>query len=483
MQTIYDVVIAGSGAAGLYTALSLDERFHVLVLSKKEPDIGNSAYAQGGVAAVLNREDDTRRLHFEDTVTAGGGTNDPEAVRVLVNEGTENVLRLEKLGVHFDKNADGRLNLTLEGGHRRRRIAHHKDTTGAEIVRGLLAQAVRRPNIDLCGSSVLMRLERTPGGFCAGVLQNGVMHTVQSRFFVLATGGIGRVFAYTTNSPIATGDGIFFARQLGAQIKDLSLVQFHPTAFAAKPVQERFLISESVRGEGAFLLNGKGERFMPGYDRRAELAPRDVVSRCMRQEQQKTGDSRFYLDITHKDPDFVKNRFPAIYKRCLSDGVDITRERIPVYPCQHYLMGGIHVDTSARTNIPGLYAVGECSHTGVHGNNRLASNSLLEALVFSRRAAGDMMDRPRTPVLPAAVPFAPEKGRPVPETFMHEIQQIVQDSFFIVPFAEKARGHLERVRQIEEELQSGGYAETPERLEAQSLAAVAKIILTEVANA
>lgn len=476
LKQVYDVLVVGSGAAGLHAALCLDASLDVLVLSKADANIGNSAYAQGGVAAVLNPGDDNEDLHFEDTMVAGGNRNDPKAVRVLVHEGPKNVLGLQTLGVDFDLKKDGSLDLTLEGGHSRRRIAHHQDQTGAEIVRGLLACVQARPNITLCDNAALLRLEKDEGGFHALVEEGSAFFTVSAANCILATGGIGRVFRYTTNSPIATGDGIVFAHRLGARVKGLRLIQFHPTALA-RGGEERFLISESVRGEGAWLLNSRGERFMQNYDSRGELAPRDVVSRCMMEEARKQGSDDFFLDITHEPADFVKNRFPAIYAKCLEYGIDMTKDRIPVYPCQHYLMGGIDVDLSARTTLPGLYAVGECSHTGVHGANRLASNSLLEALVFSRRAASDIFAAARPKASPRAL--TPAAGAPAPMELRDEVRSIVQESYFVSAHKDKAEQDLPRVQAIVRQLESG-YADSRELTELRSLAGVADLILTEV---
>lgn len=479
VKEVYDVLVVGSGAAGLHAALSLDAGFSVLVLSKDAADVCNSAYAQGGVAAVLNPLEDNEELHFQDTMIAGGNRNDPAAVRVLVHEGPADVLELRGLGVAFDTGRDGALDLTLEGGHSRRRIAHHKDQTGAEIVRGLLAALPSRPNIELAADTVLTRLKKDAGGFHALIEQGGSFATVNARFCILATGGIGRVFKYTTNSPVATGDGIVFAEKLGARIKGMNLVQFHPTAFARGP-QERFLISESVRGEGARLLNSRGERFMQNYDSRGELAPRDVVSHCIMEEARRTGSDDFYLDITAEPADFVRGRFPAIYQKCLEYGIDMTKDRIPVYPCQHYLMGGIDVDLNARTTVDGLYAVGECSHTGVHGANRLASNSLLEALVFSRRAAADIMAAAHTPA--TVRPLAPAQGAPAPMDLREAIQTMVQESFFVTADAEKARENLPRIEAVRRQLEDG-YADSRALTELRSLAGVAALILKEVLSA
>lgn len=480
MGSCYDVLVVGSGIAGLYAALNLESGLRVLVVSKRELELSNTALAQGGIAAVLGSDDESE-LHFRDTLVAGANQNNPESVRILVREGPENIQNLIRLGVDFDRNETGELNLTLEGGHSRRRIAHHKDTTGYEVAVKLIEQAKTRSNIELLENAALLRLEHDDRGFYAAVEHEGGLRSVCATHCILATGGIGRVYKYTTNSKIATGDGIVFAGSLGAKIKNLSLIQFHPTAFAAGPTRERFLISESVRGEGAVLLNCRGERFMPGYDSRAELAPRDVVSRCILEESVRTGSENFYLDITAEDPRFVKNRFPAIYAKCLEEGVDITKNRIPVFPCQHYLMGGIDVDTFARSTVDGLYAVGECSHTGVHGNNRLASNSLLEALVFSRRAAQDISAKETGPK-PRPASFRLRLGKERPSGLRSEIRSMVQESFFVNVNISAAQKNLSRIREISRELSAGGYAESVDLLETESLARIGEIILTEVAG-
>lgn len=482
MEKTYDVLIVGTGLAGLYTALSLPESLSVLMLSKKEDTLCNSSLAQGGVAAVLSFENDSFDLHFQDTIIAGQQANDKDAVRVLVEEGPDDVRRIMGYGVAFDKNPDGSIQKTLEGGHCRRRIVHHKDTTGAEIVDKLLLEMHRRKNITQLSDTMVYALEKVKNGFCAEILQDGAPHTVFCSYCVLATGGIGRVYKYTTNPSVATGDGIRLAYTLGATIRHLSYVQFHPTAFNGAD-REQFLISEAVRGEGAYLLNCKKERFMHRYDQRLELAPRDVVSKCIMMESRKTGSNNFYLDITHRDKDYLLARFPGIYAGCKQHGVDITKDLIPVFPCQHYLMGGIGVDLDARTSVSRLYAVGECSCTGVHGKNRLASNSLLEALVFGRRAAQDIARCVQTgfpAVTAAAVPTPDIAGAPLPKGLRTEIRSIMQRAYFVLPDSGAVRTGLKRVDAILKRLQTGKFAVTPDYCEALSLATVAHIILKEV---
>ncbi len=480
-QAVYDVLIVGSGVAGMYGALQFDPGTRVLMLAKYDKTTSNSNLAQGGVAAVLDLTDDSYDLHVKDTFIAGRHENDPEAVDVLVHEGPDDVRKAMELGVRFDRNADGELDKTLEGGHSRRRIVHYKDCTGAELVRGLLAQVEARPNITLAENTALSALKRVRGGFRADLLTDEGPVSVFASFCMLCTGGIGRVYRYTTNPKSATGDGIRIAWELGASIKHLSYIQFHPTAFNSED-GEQFLISESVRGEGAYLLNCRGERFMDRYDDRLELAPRDVVSRSIMMESRRTGSDRFYLDIRHEDAAFLYERFPAITEGCRRYGVDIAKDLIPIFPCQHYLMGGIEVDIDSKTTVPRLYACGECACTGVHGKNRLASNSLLEALVFSRRAAADIR-RCMQNGYPGveALPVAPREtgGAPLPAGVVDEIRGIMQRAYFVMPDAAAIRFGLKQIDNILKRLKGGKYACTREWVEALSLATVAYIVLKE----
>lgn len=484
MKKNYDVVIVGSGVSGLYAALQFGSDISVLVISKRELSLSNSSLAQGGVAAVIDKTNDDYKLHIADTLIAGGYKNDLSALEVLVTEGPSDVLRLRELGVNFDSDSDGNLQMTLEGGHSRHRIAHHKDSTGREIVETLLEQVGAKENVDLLSETMLCSLEKdSGGGFWLGIMNDDGIHAVFAPYVILASGGIGRVFKYTTNSAIATGDGITMAYALGAKIKNLSYIQFHPTGFAPKDAtRERFLISEAVRGEGAVLRNADGERFVEKYDYRGELAPRDVVSRIIMQERERQGRDEFYLDITHKDPDFIRGRFPMIYEKCLEEGIDMTKDWIPIYPTQHYLMGGINVDTKARTSIPGLYAVGECSHTGIHGKNRLASNSLLEALVFSRRAATDIIlnlcvngstepkDKPNMPSL---------IGKPLRTGIRTRIRDILQEAHFVTLNIEKAKSSIPEIQELLKEVYDPELAMSKDLIEARSAVTVAYIVLSE----
>ncbi len=485
MKDNYDVVIVGSGVSGLYAALQFSEDIHVLVISKRELSLSNSSLAQGGVAAVIDKDNDNYKLHIADTLIAGGYKNDLSALEVLVTEGPSDVLKLRELGVQFDSDSQGNLSMTLEGGHSRHRIAHHKDSTGREIVRQLLELVAEKPNVELMENTLLCSLQKdSGGGFWLGILTaDGEIRPVFAPYVILGTGGIGRVFKYTTNSAIATGDGITMAYNIGAKIKNLSYIQFHPTGFAPKDdSHERFLISEAVRGEGAVLRNVNGDRFVENYDYRGELAPRDVVSRIIIQEGQRLGSDKFYLDITHEEPDFVRSRFPMIYEKCLEEGIDMTKDWIPIYPTQHYLMGGINVDTKARTNVPGLYAVGECSHTGIHGKNRLASNSLLEALVFSRRAATDIILNicVNGCVKPKDTPKMPSKdGRPLRKGIRTTIRNILQEAHFVTLHTDKAVENMPVIESLLKEVYADDLAMSKDLIEARSAVTVAYIVLNE----
>ncbi len=483
MNKKYDVIIIGTGVAGLYAALNFPSDINILLVSKRELELSNSSLAQGGVACVLDTIHDSYKLHINDTLIAGKYKNNLSSVEKLVSQGPSDVLKIKELGVEFDLNEDGTLCKTLEAGHSRHRIVHHKDSTGKAMVDGLIEAVRKLPNVTICDNALVYSMKKVLNGFYISVLKDEKSLYFGCSYCILATGGIGRVYKYTTNSAIATGDGIAFAYMMGAKISHLSRVQFHPTAFAADKDRERFLISEAVRGEGAVLLNCNGERFAFDYDSRGELAPRDVVSNAIVRESLKTKSENFYLDITHKPADFVKSRFPMIFERCLEEGVDITKDRIPVFPCQHYLMGGIDVDLDAKTSVDGLYAAGECSHTGVHGANRLASNSLLEALVFSRAAAEDITRRIKKygrKTLGSEPAHKSIEGKPMPQGFRSQIREILQDTYFVIPKPEKYEESCKKVEEILNILFSEDYEITASLVEARSIAIVASIILEEV---
>ncbi len=484
MNKNYDVIVVGSGVAGLYCALNLKPDAKILLLCKRQLTLSNSSLAQGGVAAVLDETHDSIASHQNDTLIAGGFKNNPDSLKLLVTKGPEEVRKLMEYNVDFDRDESGNIHLTLEGGHSKPRILHHKDCTGREIVEKLIEAVKKLPNVTIMENTMVCDLKKTSHGFSIDALHvpENRREEYSAHFCLLATGGIGRVYKYTTNSKIATGDGITLAYRMGAKIKNLHLVQFHPTAFNQANTRECFLISESVRGEGAYLLNCNKERFMDRYDERLELAPRDVVSHAIIEEEKRVGSDKFYLDITYKPADFIKNRFPMIYKNLLEHGCDMTKDLIPVYPCQHYLMGGIDVDLHGETSIDGLYAAGECSHTGVHGNNRLASNSLLEALVFSKQAALDINSR-LTQDLPEVVPYdfpVQQTSNPLPKGIRTEVRAIMQKAHFVIPNPAEALRGFERLKELKQFLDNGNFEITPDFIEARSLTTVAYLMLKEV---
>lgn len=483
MSLNYDVIIAGCGAAGLYAAINLPSDAKILMVCKKELSLCNSSLAQGGIAGVYNSPKDNIQYHQNDTLIAGGFKNNVDAVHTLVSEAAQDIEHIIDLGVEFNKNPDGTYHRTLEGGHSHHRIFHHADATGKEIATKLLAKVQTLENVDIMENTLMCAVKQTSTGYSAFLRKpDGTYETVNSRFMILATGGIGRVYQFTTNSAIATGDGITFAYEMGAKIKNLSYVQFHPTAFNNRATRECFLISEAVRGEGAYLLNCHKERFMQNYDERLELAPRDVVSHAIILESRKQNSEDFYLDISYKDSEFLKNRFPMIYKNLLEQGYDLTKEPIPIFPCQHYLMGGIDVDGNSETTLKNLFACGECSHTGVHGGNRLASNSLLEALVFSRHAANciasRLADAPKE--LEEAQFNARIGSGSIPKGIRTETRKILQQSHFVIPDKQKAAEGYKRVGEILDDLRKGSYEVDPDYVLAKSIVTCAYIILGEV---
>ena len=396
-----DFLIVGSGIAALRAAASLEGAGDVLVLTKAGPHAGNTDYAQGGIAAAVG-PDDTPDLHFADTMAAGDGLCDARAVRVLVDEGPRYVRQLIDWGAVFDRAADGTLELGLEAAHGRRRVLHARDATGRGIGRALWEHVARIAGVRVQEQARAVSLI-VEDGRCAGAVfvQDDRIVSARARCTLVATGGAGQVFSETTNPAVATGDGIAIAWRAGAAVADLEFVQFHPTALKV-PGQPRFLLSEALRGEGARLVNGAGEPFMDRYDPAGDLAPRDRVARGIVREAQRTG-GEIYLTLAHLDAAFVHRRFPLIAAACRRAGLDLAADRIPVGPAAHYLMGGVVTDLDGRTTLPGLFAAGEVACTGVHGANRLASNSLLEGLVFGARAGAAMRGAPGDPIDPVTL--------------------------------------------------------------------------------
>lgn len=414
----YDVLIIGSGLAGMSLALRLADTQKVALLTKGELLDAASAWAQGGIAAVL-AGDDSAENHIRDTHIAGAGLCHDDAVRLVVENGRAAVEWLVAQGVPFTKDDDDKsaLHLTREGGHSHRRIVHAADATGRAVQKTLVQQLKSHPNIDVVQHTIAVdlitskRLGRANENRCYGAYvldkASGKVITISARYTALATGGAGKVYVYTTNPDVATGDGVAMGWRAGCRVANMEFMQFHPTCLY-HPDAKSFLITEAVRGEGGHLkippgYENAGERFMLKHDERAELAPRDIVARAIDFEMKKRGLDFVHLDISHKPADFLKSHFPNIYEKCLTLGIDITKDPIPVVPAAHYTCGGLVTDLRGRTDVDGLYAIGEVSCTGLHGANRLASNSLLECLVFSKAVLDDMASRPA----PTHVPLPP----------------------------------------------------------------------------
>ncbi|TBU99858.1 L-aspartate oxidase [Stutzerimonas kirkiae] len=494
----YDVLVIGSGAAGLTLALNLPEHFRIAVLSKGDLANGSTYWAQGGVAAVLD-ESDTVDAHVEDTLDAGGGLCREDAVRFTVEHSRESIEWLIRQGVPFTRDTQGdeassfEFHLTREGGHSHRRIIHAADATGAAIFNTLLECAKARANIELQQQRVAIDLITEsklgmPGKRCLGAYvldrQRGEVDTYQARFVVLASGGAAKVYLYTSNSDGACGDGIAMAWRAGCRVGNLEFNQFHPTCLY-HPQAKNFLITEALRGEGAQLKLPSGERFMPQFDPRAELAPRDIVARAIDHEMKRLGIDCVYLDISHKPADFITSHFPTVYERCLGYGIDITRQAIPVVPAAHYTCGGVVVDQHGHTDVPGLYAIGETSFTGLHGANRLASNSLLECVVYGRSAAQDIVrqaDIPQpSPVLPDwdATQVTDSDEDVIIAHNWDELRRFMWDYVGIVRTDKRLARAQHRVRLLQSEIDEfySNYKVSRDLIELRNLALVAELII------
>lgn len=462
----YDAVIIGSGIAGVYTALQMEREVKIAIVTKETLEISNSVLAQGGIAVSLDKED-SPAYHFKDTLYAGAGLCDEETVWALVNEAAENIGILCRYGVNFDRGENRQLALSREAAHSKNRIIHTGDATGKEVCDTLIQAVLKCENVRICERTYAIDIV-TQNNQCRGLLvydeDSGEKRFLATDAVICASGGYGQLYHYTTNPPVATGDGAALAYRAGCRLMDLEFVQFHPTVLF-HPENRSFLISEAVRGEGAVLLNSRGERFMPGYHPMAELAPRDVVSRAIFEEIQKTASTHVFLDISHKEPEYLKNRFPNIYKTCLSYGIDITKDRIPVAPAEHYCMGGIRTDAWGRTGIEGFYACGEAACNGIHGANRLASNSLLEGLVFGKRIAQEVsrnvFEKEAKAVSPSQTLMIQKTfGEPLGNTahLMAQIRRLMTNNVGIIRNEEKLCQAQAEILEIKQQLHDREYS-------------------------
>ncbi len=516
-----DFLVIGSGIAGLSFALEAAKHGEVVVVTKRDREESNTKYAQGGIAAVLD-EGDTFEAHVKDTIVAGGGLNHPRAVDLCVREAPERIRMLQRWGAKFDlaqahSHADesspalpptstpdlglqslrtarppaADLDLHLEGGHSARRIVHKADMTGREVERALVEAVAAEKNIQVLDEHMavdLITLAKFGGPeVCAGAyvldVEAGKVETVLARATILATGGAGKVYLYTTNPDVATGDGIAMAFRAGAEVANMEFYQFHPTCLF-NPQAKNFLITEAMRGEGAILRRTDGTPFMKEFDPRAELAPRDIVARAIDHEMKRSGAEHVLLDITHRDASFVKDHFPGIYGECMRYGIDITREPIPVVPAAHYLCGGITTDLDGRTTIPGLWAIGECSHTGLHGANRLASNSLLEGLVFAHRAALVLSSIERGKPWPDVPEWDVGEAVPSDEVVVitqnwDELRRLMWNYVGIVRSDKRLRRAARRIALLQEEIAEyyWKYFVTRDLLELRNIATVAQLVV------
>jgi len=492
----YDFVVIGSGIAGLSFALKAVKQGSVAVITKRKGADTNTAWAQGGIACVTSDED-SFELHVRDTLEAGAGLCDEAVVRMIVTEGPERIRELAELGLQFDEREVGghrELDLGKEGGHSKRRVLHVQDVTGREIEETLLRELGRQSHVELLENHMAVDLITAAKlGFatedrCLGVYvldeKTGDVETIRSNRIVLATGGCGKVYLYTTNPDVATGDGVAMAWRAGVEIANMEFIQFHPTCLF-HPEAKSFLISEAVRGEGGILRNNRGEDFMKRYDPRGSLASRDIVARAIDAEIKRSGAKCVFLDITHKPPEFIRERFPHIYQTCLRFGIDMSKQAIPVVPAAHYQCGGIKTDINGATSLPGLYAIGEVACTGLHGANRLASNSLLEGLVVAHRAAAAAVQVRSTPKQKIPLPeWQSGNVQDVDELVViyhnwDEIRRLMWDYVGIVRTDKRLQRASARLRNLQREIREfyWNFKVSVDLLELRNLAAVAVLIV------
>lgn len=494
----FDYIVLGSGIAGLSFALKVAQRGRVAIITKKNRADSNTNWAQGGIAAVTSKEDSVE-MHVRDTLEAGAGLCREDVVRTIVSEGPARIQELIELGTHFterdvpNSRGERELDLTKEGGHSKRRVLHAKDATGAEIERALLDAIARNPNIEVFENHFAIDLITTQKlglvgpNRCVGIYAlnkaGARVETFASPVTLLATGGCGKVYLYTTNPDIATGDGVAMAYRAGAPIANMEFIQFHPTCLF-HPKERTLLITEAVRGEGGYLLGADRKRFMQRYDERAELAPRDIVARAIDSEMKRTGADNVWLDITHQPAPFIISHFPNIYERLLKLGIDMTKEPIPVVPAAHYQCGGVMTTLDGETEIEGLYAVGEVACTGLHGANRLASNSLLEALVCAHRAAikaaKEQPARPRETIPPWQSGNAHDADELVVVSHnWDEIRRLMWDYVGIVRTTKRLQRAQKRLAHLQEEIQEyyWDFIVTSDLLELRNIATVAQLIV------
>lgn len=496
-QAYYDVLVAGSGGAGLSLALYLADSYKVAVLSKFELTECSTYYAQGGISAVFDDEHDSIESHIEDTLIAGAGLCDPEIVRLTVEQGRESIEWLRQQGVNFteERKQDGtrQLHLNREGGHSHRRIVHSDDATGKAVSLSLIERAQAHPNISLLSFHNVVELitadklghnsNRILGAYVLNSM-TGKVEAIRAKILVLATGGANKVYLYSTNPHISSGDGIALAWRAGCRVGNMEFMQFHPTCLY-HPSARSFLISEAVRGEGGRLILPNGDRFMRHYDERMELAPRDIVARAIDSEIKKHGIDCVYLDISHKSREFIQKHFPTIYMQCLELDIDISTQPIPVVPAAHYTCGGVMTDRDARTDIPGLYAVGEVACTGLHGANRMASNSLLECLVFAERANRDIRAQIDTIPYPEVLPEWDESKvtdsdeEVVISHNWDELRHFMWDYVGIVRTTKRLERAMHRLELLKVEIAEyyGQFRVTSDLLELRNLVIVAELII------